>query len=43
MFLISTAVVAAAGLIALVAVPSRAKRFSDDVAPAAAEPAPVTP
>jgi PPP family 3-phenylpropionic acid transporter len=43
MFLISTAVVAAAGVIALVAVPSRAKRSSDEVAPAAAEPAPVTP
>jgi PPP family 3-phenylpropionic acid transporter len=43
MFLISTAVVAAAGVIAVVAVPSRAKRFTNDGAPAAAEPAPVTP
>jgi MFS family permease len=43
MFLISTAVVAAAGIIVLVAVPSPAKRSTDEFAPAAAEPAPVTP
>ena len=43
MFLISTAVVAAAGLIALVAVPERAKRVVEAAAPAAAEPAPATP
>ena len=42
MFLIATAVVAAAGLIAVVAVPSRASRSTDDQA-AAAEPATVTP
>lgn len=43
MFLISTAVVAAAGVIAVVAVPARAKRSTDQVVPTAAEPAPVTP
>jgi len=43
MFLISTAVVAAAGVIAVVAVPSRAKRTANETATAAAEPAPVTP
>lgn len=43
MFLISTAVVAAAGVIAVVAVPSRAKRFTGEVSPAPAEPAPATP
>jgi PPP family 3-phenylpropionic acid transporter len=43
MFLISTAVVAAAGVVAVVAVPSRAKRSTDGLAPAAAEPARVTP
>jgi MFS transporter, PPP family, 3-phenylpropionic acid transporter len=43
MFLISTAVVAAAGVIAVVAVPSRAKLSTDQVVPAAVEPAPVTP
>jgi MFS transporter, PPP family, 3-phenylpropionic acid transporter len=43
MFLISTAVVAVAGIIAVVAVPSRAKRPTDETAPAASEPAPVTP
>ena len=43
MFLISTAVVAAAGVIALVAVPARARREVEAVAPAAAEPAAATP
>jgi MFS transporter, PPP family, 3-phenylpropionic acid transporter len=43
MFLISTGVVAAAGLVALVAVPSLAKRSTQTVAAAAAEPATVTP
>jgi MFS transporter, PPP family, 3-phenylpropionic acid transporter len=43
MFLISTAVVAAAGVIAVVAVPSRVKRPADEVVTAAAEPATVTP
>ena len=43
MFLISTAVVAAAGVIAVVAVPSRAKRSQEGLALPAAEPATVTP
>ena len=43
MFLISTAVVAVAGAVAVVAVPSRARRPAVDMAAAAAEPAPVTP
>jgi MFS transporter, PPP family, 3-phenylpropionic acid transporter len=43
MFLISTAVVAAAGAVALVAVPSRARRTKDAEVSAAAEAAPATP
>jgi MFS transporter, PPP family, 3-phenylpropionic acid transporter len=43
MFLIATAVVAAAGAIALVAVPSRDKRSKNEAVPATAEGAPATP
>jgi MFS transporter, PPP family, 3-phenylpropionic acid transporter len=43
MFLISTGVVAAAGLIALVAVPSLARRSTEGATPAVTEPATVTP
>jgi MFS family permease len=43
MFLIATAVVAAAGALALVAVPSRDKRSKNEEVPATAEAAPATP
>ena len=43
MFLISTVVVAAAGLIVMVALPGRARKSADEVVPTAAEPVPLTP
>src|SRR5438477_494063 len=42
MFLISTVVVAAAGLIVMVALPGRARKSADEVVPTAAEPVPLT-
>ena len=43
MFLGSTVLVAGAGLIAVLALPSRARRTAEEPGPAAPEPAPVTP
>ena len=43
MFLISTVVVATAGLIVMVAVPGRARRSAGEASAPAAEPVPVTP